>query len=230
MTALTNAFAATRSGTLEGLRDFVVRQCARYRAMLERGLGQWYGAVVDGEIAAALGVVRERELGRFQLVGTDPRFGRRGVCSTLVHDTAQLTLARPGITTLVMNADATYHAAKVYESVGFHRTETLMAVIKSPPESVKETPAAGGAACRCPPPNTRAIFSARGSRSIKRPSGGLSGGARVGARLLVVLLVVALGLPELRDRLDARDHLLLAFFFLGREDALRGPRPACPRR
>jgi hypothetical protein len=133
--ALTNAFAANRSGTLEDLRDFVVRQCARYRAMQERALGQWYGARVDGEIAAALGVVRDRELGRFQLVGTDPRFAGRGVCSTLVHDAAQLTLARPEIATLVMAADAHYHAAKVYESVGFRPTEHLVAIIKKPPKA-----------------------------------------------------------------------------------------------
>jgi Acetyltransferase (GNAT) domain len=131
--ALTNAFAPKRSGSLADLRDFVVKQCTRYRAMQERGLGQWYGAVVDGEMAAALGIVRDRELGRFQLVGTDPKFGRRGVCSTLVHDAAQLALAKPGLETFVMAADATYHAAKVYESVGFHATERLIALLKKPP-------------------------------------------------------------------------------------------------
>jgi ribosomal protein S18 acetylase RimI-like enzyme len=132
ITVLTNAFAPNRSGSLEALRDFTVKQCARYRAMQEADIGQWYGAVVDGELAGALGVVRDRELGRFQLVGTDPRFARRGVCSTLVHDAAALTLERPGIETLVMAADATYHAAKVYEGVGFRPTERLVSVIKKP--------------------------------------------------------------------------------------------------
>jgi len=133
--ALTNAFAPNRSGTRDELRDFVVRQRARYRAMQARSLGQWYGAVIDGEIAAALGIVRERELGRFQLVGTDPKFARRGVCSTLVHDAAQLALAKRGISTFVMAADAHYRAAKVYESVGFRPTERLVALLAKPPKA-----------------------------------------------------------------------------------------------
>jgi hypothetical protein len=85
--ALTAAFAANRSGTLEDLRTFIDRQLSRYRAMQAAGFGQWFGEFVEGELAGSLGVVRHGELGRFQLVGTDPRFGRRA-------------------------ADASYHAAK----------------------------------------------------------------------------------------------------------------------
>ena len=132
---LTNAFTPTRSGTLEDLRVFTTTQCSRYRAMQEANLGQWYGAMVDGELAGALGVVRDREVGRFQLIGTDPRFARRGVCSSLVHDAAALTFERPEIETLVIAADSTYHAAKVYEAVGFQPTERLVAVIKKPAKS-----------------------------------------------------------------------------------------------
>ena len=132
--ALTNAFAVTTGGSMEDLRDFMDRQFARFRAMQERGHGQWDGAVVDGEIAASLGIVRERELGRFQLVGTDPKFARRGVCSTLVHEAGRRALAQ-GVSTLVMSADATYHAAKVYESVGFLPTERLVALLKRPPRA-----------------------------------------------------------------------------------------------
>jgi ribosomal protein S18 acetylase RimI-like enzyme len=132
---LTAALEARRSGTVEDLRAFVDRQVARYRAMQSAGIGQWYGAHVDGELAATLGLVRVAgsELGRFQLVGTDPRFARRGVCSTLVHEVARRALEEDGFTTLVMAADAEYHAAKVYESVGFRPTETLVALMKKPP-------------------------------------------------------------------------------------------------
>lgn len=131
--ALTAAFAPNRSGTLDELRVFVERQLTRYQAMQAAGIGRWFGAVVDGEIAAALGIVRQGDVGRFQLVGTDPRFGRRGVCSTLVHACARIALDELGVRTLVMAADATYHAAKVYESVGFVPTERLIALLKKPP-------------------------------------------------------------------------------------------------
>ncbi|MDQ3037550.1 MAG: GNAT family N-acetyltransferase [Myxococcota bacterium] len=133
--ALMSAFAPRRSGTLDDLRAFVVRQLARYRAMQDAGIGQWYGAFVGGELAGTLGLVRVEgsALGRFQLVGTDPRFARLGVCSTLVHEVARRALEEQGFATLVMAADADYHAAKVYESVGFHATERLLSVIRKPP-------------------------------------------------------------------------------------------------
>lgn len=133
--ALTNAFAPNRSGTIDDLRLFVERQLLRYRAMQAKGLGLWFGAFVGGEIAGALGVVRVGALGRFQLVGTDPRFGRRGVCSTLVHGAARHALDEMGVNELVMAADATYHAAKIYESVGFVATERLVALLRRPPRS-----------------------------------------------------------------------------------------------
>ena len=52
-----------------------------------------------------------------------------------VHDAAALTFERPEIETLVIAADLSYHAAKVYEAVGFRPTEHLVAVIKKPAKS-----------------------------------------------------------------------------------------------
>ena len=49
----------------------------------------------------------------------------------LVHAAARHALEE-GCSTLVMAADATYHAAKVYEAVGFRRTEHLMALLRKP--------------------------------------------------------------------------------------------------
>lgn len=131
--AQTNAFAARRSGSMDDLVRFVERQYAGFRALQQAGLGEWWGAWVGGELAGSLGLVRVGGgLGRFQLVGVDPRFGRRGVCATMVHHVATDAFAR-GLDMLVMAADATYHAARVYESVGFSRSETLIAVIKKAP-------------------------------------------------------------------------------------------------
>lgn len=133
--ALTSAFAPRRSGSMDELRGFVVRQVARYRAMQSAGLGQWYGAFLGGELAGTLGLVRvgASDLGRFQLVGTDPRFARLGVCSTLVHEVARRALEEQGFGTLVMAADAEFHAAKVYQSVGFRPTERLLSLLRKPP-------------------------------------------------------------------------------------------------
>jgi hypothetical protein len=132
---LVNAFRERRAGSVAELEDFVDRQLRRYRAMQERHLGQWYGAYLGGRLAATLGLVRVEghatdAIGRFQLVGTDPEFARKGVCSTLVHDVARLGLEEQRLATLVMAADAGYHAARVYESVGFRPTERLFALMR----------------------------------------------------------------------------------------------------
>lgn len=134
---LTNAFGARRSGTLEELQRFVARQLTRYRAMQDRSLGQWYAARIDGVMAAVLGIVKVPTddigtVGRFQLVGTDPAFARQGACSTLVYEVAQRALVDERMSTLVMAADANYHAARVYESVGFRATERLVALLRKP--------------------------------------------------------------------------------------------------
>ena len=109
--------------SLESYTVFKRAQMASYRAMARQGIGQWFGAFVDGEFAGDLGVFVENGVGRFQAVGTKPEFQRRGVCSTLVYEAAQYALKSLGANVLVMVADANYHAAQIYESVGFHPAE-----------------------------------------------------------------------------------------------------------
>jgi len=116
--------------TDDGQREFVARQLARYREMQDAGIGQWYGAYLGGELAATLGLVRMGRSGRFQLVGTDPRFARQGACSTLVHEVARRGLEEQQIERLVIAADANYHAASLYESAGFVPTERLVALMR----------------------------------------------------------------------------------------------------
>ena len=107
----------------EGFRDFSNRQMSMRRSMVQAGLGQWFGAFIDGRLAGDLGVFVFEGLGRFQSVGTHPDFRRRGVCGALVYKAANDAFEKLGAERLVMVADAHYHAAKIYESVGFRPTE-----------------------------------------------------------------------------------------------------------
>jgi predicted GNAT family acetyltransferase len=95
----------------------------RYRRMGQAGLGEWFGAFLDGRLVADLGVFTDGSVGRFQSVGTHPGYRRRGICGTLVHQASRHAFERIGVETLVMVADEHYFAAKIYESVGFQRTE-----------------------------------------------------------------------------------------------------------
>jgi ribosomal protein S18 acetylase RimI-like enzyme len=98
-------------------------QMQRFRRMTHAGLGQWFGAFLEGQLVADLGVFAEGPLGRFQDVGTHPDYRRRGICGTLVHQASLYAFEKMKVETLVMVADEHYFAAKIYESVGFQPLE-----------------------------------------------------------------------------------------------------------
>ncbi len=100
-------------------RDFYSKSMKQYKKLIGQGHGKWFGAFLDGELVGSLGIFTDQDIARFQIVSTHKDFQRRGVCSTLVFDAAKYALDNMGVKTLVMVADEEYHAAKIYESVGF---------------------------------------------------------------------------------------------------------------
>ncbi len=107
----------------EGYEIFKRRQFANYRKMSDAGHGNWFGAFLGEQLVGDLGIFRKNGIARYQAVETHPSHRRKGICGTLVYETAQLLFREFGIETLVMEADADYHAAAIYESVGFQVTE-----------------------------------------------------------------------------------------------------------
>lgn len=108
---------------LESYTTYKRRELKRYRNMMNAGLGAWFGAFLNGRPVADLGIFTDGDVGRYQSVGTHPDYRRRGLCGTLVYHAAQHAFQQWGVTTLVMVADPDYHAARIYESVGFRPTE-----------------------------------------------------------------------------------------------------------
>ncbi|MCB9138145.1 MAG: GNAT family N-acetyltransferase [Caldilineaceae bacterium] len=107
----------------EGYRIFATRLQHDKRAMIDAGLGQRFGAFLGDTLTASLGLFVEDGVGRFQSVGTHPAYRRRGICGRLVYEAARHGLGEMGADVLVMAADPDYHAAQIYESVGFTPTE-----------------------------------------------------------------------------------------------------------
>ncbi len=99
-------------------------QMSHYRAMSEAGRGAWFGAFQEGTLVGDLGIYFDGATGRFQSVETHPDFFRQGICGTLVYQSASFAFERMGLSTLVMVADEHYHAARIYESVGFTQAMT----------------------------------------------------------------------------------------------------------
>jgi RimJ/RimL family protein N-acetyltransferase len=106
-----------------GFLRFAQNETNRFRAMVQAGLGQWFGAFLDNHLVGNLGLFRDKTIGRFQDVGTHPGFRRQGICGTLVYQASSYAFAHMDLEHLVMAADEHYHAAAIYESVGFRPTE-----------------------------------------------------------------------------------------------------------
>jgi hypothetical protein len=111
--------ANTEQLTKEAWEGFYTKSMNQFCKIIKEGHGKWFGAYVDQTLVGSLGVFIDGDVARYQIVSTHKDFQRRGVCSTLVYKSALYALQKMGADTLVMVADEDYHAAKIYESVGF---------------------------------------------------------------------------------------------------------------
>ncbi|NRA66192.1 MAG: GNAT family N-acetyltransferase [Pseudobacteriovorax sp.] len=107
---------------------FKRNQMSQYRAMSLAGMGHWFGAYIGDQLVADLGIFFKNSIARYQNVGTHPKFRRQGICGSLVYQAGLRAMEDFPVDTLVMEADAEYHAARIYESVGFRRCEENFAL------------------------------------------------------------------------------------------------------
>jgi ribosomal protein S18 acetylase RimI-like enzyme len=114
-------------------RVFSRARLAELRATFQAGLGAWYVALDRDVVAGSMGVVVTDGRGRYQAVDTAITHRRRGICSRLLVDAARHAEATYGADRFVIVADPDYHAAGIYESVGFTPVERVCGVCRQPP-------------------------------------------------------------------------------------------------
>lgn len=118
--ATLNQIACRESGhDIESYTKFKTEQMLRYQNMVKSGIGQWFGAFMGKELVADLGIFSINDRARFQNVGTHPDYRRLGICGALVYESSRYAFENMKVKTLVMVADEEYHAARIYESIGF---------------------------------------------------------------------------------------------------------------
>lgn len=110
------------------------------RRMFAAGLGAWYVALDGDVVAGSMGIVVTGGRGRYQAVDTAITHRRRGICSRLLIDAARHAVATYGATRLVIVADPEYHAAGIYESVGFRPVERVCGVCRPPASDRRSGP------------------------------------------------------------------------------------------
>jgi len=112
--------------------EFLVARAAQERALCATRHATWYGAFVGGVLRAALGLVTDGEVARYQTVETHPDARRQGLASALVHHAGATALAA-GVKTLVIVADPDYYAIGLYRRLGFTDHETQVQLARRPP-------------------------------------------------------------------------------------------------
>ena len=122
---------------VEAFVSFQRDRQATYRRMVERGLGEVWGAFLGAKLVGKLGLFHVGKLSRFQHVATHHDHRRQGVCGTLVHRVSQQALAEVPSRCLVMLAFEDYHATRIYQSLGYRVTERLVDFKRPPPGAMR---------------------------------------------------------------------------------------------
>ncbi len=104
-------------------RAYRKKQMDRHRNMAASGRGDWFGAFVDQQLVADLGLFHDEGVGRFQSVETHPDFRRQGIAGTLIFRAGRQAKAEYDLHTLVIVAEQALSPARLYESLGFQPTE-----------------------------------------------------------------------------------------------------------
>jgi len=104
------------------------------RQVAASGAAVWFGAFVDGQLAAHLGLYDcGAGVARYQSIVTAPDYRRQSLASDLVRVAAQFGREVFDTTTLVIAADPDYHAITLYESLGFERRESQVLIQRPSP-------------------------------------------------------------------------------------------------
>jgi ribosomal protein S18 acetylase RimI-like enzyme len=111
---------------LAPFKKFVHGRSRMYRSMINDGLGCWFGAFINEQLVGSVGFFYEDGLGRFQSVITHEDYRGKNICKTLVTHACRYGLTK--VSKLVMFADTDYHAAKIYEGLGFKCVEEISSV------------------------------------------------------------------------------------------------------
>jgi GNAT superfamily N-acetyltransferase len=110
---------------------YLAHQQSSYQQLISKGLGDWWGAYIDGEQVGSLGLFEFEGVARFQSVITAEAHRNKNVCRTLLHEVASRAFAR-GVKKLVIVADESYHAGRIYEGMGFRRTQWVSSLCQEP--------------------------------------------------------------------------------------------------
>jgi len=108
--------------------DYLTPKINVYRELIKKKKGKWFGAFINKDLVADVGVFFDNNIARFQLVATNPQYRRRKVCSTLLRHV--INEIKTDYEDMIILADPDYHAMNLYSSLGFEKVYLETTMIK----------------------------------------------------------------------------------------------------
>jgi ribosomal protein S18 acetylase RimI-like enzyme len=110
--------------------EFAVRKLASMRRLQDEGFGAWFGAFAGDVMVSGLGVFGDGSgTARFQSVDTHPEHRQQGLAGSLVHLAGKYARDRLHAHTLVIVADPSYVAIRLYRALGFAEAEVQVQLL-----------------------------------------------------------------------------------------------------
>jgi GNAT superfamily N-acetyltransferase len=111
-------------------RAFLRIQMGRYRRLVERGLGQWFGVVAEDRLVGTCGIFEHEGLCRFQTVAVDEAWRRKGIATSMVSAVARYASERWPNEPILIGAGSDSDAERIYMRAGFERAERIVGLLR----------------------------------------------------------------------------------------------------
>jgi len=126
---------ATRDEKYEadGFLVYLRAKAATQRRLCAAGHGAWFGAFIEGELVAQMGLFDCGEgRARFQTVETHPAYRRRGLAKATLSALGTYASKKLQTNQFVIVADPAYFAIDLYRSLGFEVRENQLQIQRLP--------------------------------------------------------------------------------------------------
>lgn len=103
-------------------RHHAVHERQQYRDMYNAGLGAYFGGFIGDVMVAHCGIYKIDGVGRYQDVGTHPKYRRQGICSAMICHAAHWSREALEVREWMIIAEEGGEALPLYQKLGFSCT------------------------------------------------------------------------------------------------------------
>jgi ribosomal protein S18 acetylase RimI-like enzyme len=102
-------------------REFLIKRFDKYKSLVNKNGGNWYGAFLGEQLVADLGLFGFDSLARYQSIETDCEFRKKGIAQSLMAFAAQDFPQK----TFILLAHSSRPAIDLYMKIGFEIKEVI---------------------------------------------------------------------------------------------------------